>query len=53
VINRGPYNRQPDRDIDAGLDAEDFHGSMTWIVVHGDNNVEVAPAGSEKKCVGW
>src|SRR5271157_4112824 len=48
MINRGPDDRQTNCDVYSGIDAENLNRTMTLIMVHRDNDVEVAPAGPEK-----
>jgi hypothetical protein len=53
VINGGTDHGETDSDVNSSLNAKDLHRAVALIVVHGDNDVEVSPAGAEKKCVGW
>lgn len=39
-------------DVDTGLDAQDLHGAVPLVVVHRDDQVEVAAAGQEERGVG-
>src|SRR4051812_48135914 len=51
VINRGPNHWQSDRDIHPGFNPQHLHRSVPLIVVHGDNQIEVAALSTEKQCV--
>ena len=42
VIGAGADERQPERDVDAVLDAEIFHRDEAMVVRHGHNDVELA-----------
>lgn len=43
MINGGSDNRKTQRYIDTALETEDFDGTVALVMVHGDNNIEVAP----------
>ena len=42
VIDRRPHHWQTYRDVYAGLQSEHFHRPVALIVIHGDDQVEVA-----------
>src|SRR5438270_4793995 len=52
VVDGGAHEWKADGDIYPGLEAEDLYRTVALVVVHGDHEVEVAPAGAEKQRVG-
>jgi hypothetical protein len=52
VIDGGADNREADRDVYAGLNAEHLHGTVTLVVIHGYDDVKVAAPGAKEKRIG-
>ena len=51
MVDRGADDRQTDRDIHSGVDTKHFDGTVTLVMIHRDDDIEIAPAGPEKQGV--
>ncbi len=52
VIDRCAQDRQADADVDAAIKGEQLHRDVALVVVHGDDDVELAAGGAQKDGVG-
>src|SRR4051812_37384520 len=53
MIDGGSDHREPDRDVYARLNSHNLHRSMTLIVVHGDDEIEVSALRTIEEGVRW
>src|SRR5579871_3990347 len=51
MVHRDAQNRQADGDVYAGIKTVQFDRNMALIVIHGDDQVVVAPEGAGKDSV--
>ncbi len=52
VVGRGAHERQPERDVDALIEAERLQRDQRLVVIHGDDGVIAAPRRGVKQRVG-
>src|ERR1035441_8384087 len=53
VVDGCAHHGQSDRDVYTGLDAQHLDWSVTLVVVHGDDAIEVSARRPKEERIGW
>jgi hypothetical protein len=52
VVDGGAHERQAYGDVHAGFESEDLHRTVTLVVIHRHDEIEVAAAGAKEERIG-